>query len=226
MQIQPNVSYLPDAVLEAHASRLIGRYGQAYGALSQFPVPVERIADLLLELDLLWEPIPDTLETWTLAYLDPAIRRIGLNETHQAHFDTFFGTYEFTVAHEIGHFELHLLDAELVPMPFAAQTGEVRRGYLCRSQGRAANPARPYDRRELQANRFASFLLLPEDLLRPAVRGLDLTRRPDLDQLRRLCHVSLEALKIRLQGLGWLYIAPDGALHHSEGETQGQRRFF
>jgi len=227
MHVRPDLSFVPDAALEIRAGQLLQRYTQAYGPVTEFPVPVEHIADLLLELDLLWEPIPDGPAVWTLAYLDPANRRVGLNEAHRAHFDTFFGTYEFTLAHEIGHLLLHLSDAELLPLPFPAEAGAERRGYLCRSPGDAAGvTSQQYDRREVQANRFAGYLLLPEDLLRAAARGRDLTRRADLDQLRALANVSMAALQIRLQGLGWLYVAPDGTRFHSRGEAEGQPRLF
>jgi IrrE N-terminal-like domain len=225
MHVRPDLSFVPDAALEARASQLLQQYAQAYSPVTGFPVPVERIADLLLELDILWEAIPDDPALWTRAYLDPAIRRVGLNETHRAHFDTFFGTYEFTLAHEIGHLLFHLSEAELLPLPFPAEAATEHLGYLCRSQGGTAG-ARQYDRREVQANRFASCLLLPQDLLRPAVQGVDLTSWVELKRLRALCAVSLEALKIRLQSLGWLYVAPGGALYHSREEAGGQRRLF
>src|SRR5579859_3166460 len=69
MHVRPDLSFVPDAALEIRAGQLLQRYTQAYGPVTEFPVPVEHIADLLLELDLLWEPIPDGPAVWTLAYL-------------------------------------------------------------------------------------------------------------------------------------------------------------
>ena len=83
----------------------------------------------------------------------------------------------FTIAHEIGHFVLHP----------SRQRSE--RGGLVNQSGRAV---------EREADAFAAELLMPEDLVRDAVRehGVDSKRLADRFE------VSLQAMQTRLRRLG------------------------
>ena len=47
------VRYLPDARIEAKAIQLLNRYESQYGTVTGPPIPVEEIADNLLELGIL-----------------------------------------------------------------------------------------------------------------------------------------------------------------------------
>ena len=46
--------YLPDVHIERQAARLLNRYEREFEAVTELPVPVEDIADVLLELGILW----------------------------------------------------------------------------------------------------------------------------------------------------------------------------
>ena len=48
------VQYLPDARIEAKAIQLLNRYESQYDTVTGPPIPVEEIADNLLELGILW----------------------------------------------------------------------------------------------------------------------------------------------------------------------------
>ena len=109
MQINPDVPFIPDATLEELANELLERYGRDIEPIYKPPVPVEKIADFLLELNLEWRDIPDTEAEPILAYLDPGSKTIRLNERRLAFFEQYPGTYQYTLAHEIGHYQLHLL---------------------------------------------------------------------------------------------------------------------
>ena len=86
---------------------------------------------------------------------------------------------------------------------------------LCRKRASDA------DRRELQAERFAAFLLLPKHLLVPAIEGVDLLQWATLYRLRDAFHVSISALTFRLQGLGLIYVK-DKTLYPSKAAAIGQ----
>ncbi|RME50889.1 MAG: ImmA/IrrE family metallo-endopeptidase, partial [Caldilineae bacterium] len=210
MQIQAHPPFLSEAELETRANALLHRYRRTIAPLCQPPVPVEAIADFLLELDTDWLPIPDTDDEPILAYLRPATRTICFNERRQDYFARYPGTYEFTLAHEIGHYTLHLTGAT------EPSAGEAM--VLCRNRGFSG------DRREWQAERFASFLLMPLDLLQPALAGVNLLRWPDLYRLRDRFRVSITALTVRLERLGLLYVSPDGDLYPNREAALPPRR--
>ncbi len=78
--------------------------------------------------------------------------------------------------------------------------------------------------RETQAHKFMGYLLMPAPLVRDAVAGVDLMQWPELYRLRDLFRVTISALTIRLEQLGRLYVDPNGTLHPSRAESQGQTR--
>ena len=200
MQIKSAVSYLSEAELEAFAIRLLRRYEREIEPIDTPPVPVERIADFLLELGLEWQAIPDTEDEPILAYLQPETQTIHLNERRLPYFEEYPGSYEFTLAHEIGHYLLHVTADDTQPTP-PLKTRLYR------------NHARRRDRREWQAEQFAGYLLLPSPLLLPAIEPVDLHHWPTLYRLRDQFQVSITALRIRLERLGLLYVAPNGRLY-------------
>ncbi len=211
MQIRSDVPYLSDEKLKATADALLDRYEHEVEKIRSLPIPIDQIAEILLKLRFDWTNIPDDDHHPTLAAIAPASRTIYFNERRQILFNTYFGTREFSVAHELGHHELHLIPSELeqlalndIPLPVC----------LCRRLNDA-------DRREVQAERFASFLLLPSRLLLPTIADLDLLQWSVLYRLRDTFHVSISALTYRLQGLGKLYVK-NKILYPSEAVANGQ----
>lgn len=91
----------------------------------------------------------------------------------------------FTIAHELGHF--------LMPMHVPDQAGK----FLCKASDLLQLTLKEGDRRrrmEVEANRFASLILMPPPMLRKIMRGL---RGPDLQHvpaLARQFDVSKEAM--------------------------------
>ena len=209
MPIDAHVPFIADADLEQIANDLLSRYEREIEPILQPPVPVEQIADFLLQLNLEWLDIPDTDTEPILAYLDPKDRAIRLNERRLAYFSQYPGTYEYTLAHEIGHYQLHVsADDSVSP----------EQAYVCRA------PQQPKDRREWQAEQFASYLVLPASLLLPAITGVNLCRWPSLYRLRDQFHVSITALRIRLEKLGCLYVTPTGRLYPSRAAANVDQR--
>ena len=95
----------------------------------------------------------------------------------------------FTIAHELGHHFLHLLeDGEYVDKEanlFRQQLGEDRE---------RDTPSR---RQEIQANMFASSLLMPEDQVRRYWE-----ERCSIEELAKIFNVSAEAMGYRIAALG------------------------
>jgi Zn-dependent peptidase ImmA (M78 family) len=101
----------------------------------------------------------------------------------------------FTLAHEIGHYLLHLRNAH--SRLFLDRYVVYRRDDLAS----AGN-----DREEIEANAFAAALLMPAQLVREEIRrhGLDLDDEGDLRVLAKRCNVSTTAMSFRLGHLGLL----------------------
>jgi Zn-dependent peptidase ImmA (M78 family) len=93
------------------------------------------------------------------------------------------GRKNFTVSHEIGHFIL-----------------PEHRGVNYRCSARYLNPIGANPKIEVEANRFASELLLPESLLKPLIHQF----KPDFDDINDLavfCNASLTAATIKYVSL-------------------------
>ena len=208
--------YLPDVHIERQATRLLNRYEREVETLTEPPVPVEDIADGLLDLRILWDALPEAAGTSTLAGLEPHERMIKFNEARRQVFEETPGLYNTVLGHEVGHWEMHVeynLAAQQ-QLPNLDQVYEYLYQEATSTQGS----------KETQAHRFMGFLLMPSGLLWEAIRDADLTSWTNLYRLRELFQVTISALTIRLERLGVLYVAKDGQLYPSLQEYHGQTR--
>jgi Zn-dependent peptidase ImmA (M78 family) len=112
---------------------------------------------------------------------------IGVNRSHHRR------RQRFTIAHELGHLRLHPGRPYLVD-------STVRLNWRDDLSSLAS------DREEIAANAFAAALLMPEFMVRAAVKDLAPARITDevqiLDLLARRFDVSTEAISYRLINLG------------------------
>jgi Zn-dependent peptidase ImmA (M78 family) len=113
---------------------------------------------------------------------------IGVNATHAK------TRQRFTIAHEIGHLNLH----EGRPM-FVDRTVRIDR--------RDADASLGLDPEEIEANSFAAALLMPEDMILTAVTqsSIHLGATGTVEIIRRLANrfdVSPQAMEYRLANLG------------------------
>ena len=208
--------YWPDVHIERQAIRLLNRYERAFEAVTEPPVPVEDIADGLLELRILWDSVTEAAGTSTLAGLEPHERMIKFNEARRQVFEETPGLYNTVLGHEVGHWEMHV-DHNLAAQQQLPNLDQV---YECLYQEStcAQGP------KETQAHRFMAFLLMPSQLLWEAIRDVDLTSWTNLYRLRELFQVTISVLTIRLERLGVLYVATDSRLYPSLQEYHGQTR--
>ena len=207
--------YVPDAVLEREALALLAAYENQEGAVIVPPVPIDLIVENLLQIDIDWAPLDLPSDERVLAAIEltPRRRRIIMNERERDHFERYSGTEAYSKAHEVGHAVLHL-PHEPGMQPMLWRTDVVIA--LCRSL-RA-------DRREIQAERFAAYLLMPESLVRSATASRAITSWQQIYRLRDMFSVSVTAMTKRLVALNLAYVTVDGTVFPSREAATGQDR--
>lgn len=154
------------------------------GKVSKPPIPVERLARLR-GVQVRYEPLDGDLSGMLFREGDRAI--IGVNALHPK------SRQRFTIAHELGHLELH------------EPTGiHVDRKFLVRRRDERSSKA--VDHEEIEANSFAAELLMPGSMLEDDLSGFEMDYE-DEELTRWLADrykVSLQAMAIRLNKLGLL----------------------
>ncbi len=172
---------------------LLRRHETQTGRAVDLPIPVEEIIETTLGLSILYDEIEEPPGTAVLGALSPSQRLIVLNEKHMDFFDQVLGPERFTLAHELGHW---VYDAENPDQQtFDLGNSDDLFCYHRTGSGGLSETARI---REVNANGFASCLLMPKHLVRSA----------DVDAIladfRGTAHawgVSQQALRIRLEKL-------------------------
>ncbi|MGK7943818.1 MAG: helix-turn-helix domain-containing protein [Microcystaceae cyanobacterium] len=123
------------------------------------------------------------------------------------------GSETSTIAHEIGHWVLHV-NSDVVDC-YQQQSRETKvydtesSSYLCRSINENLNSYKlnyRLDHLEWQAQYFASCLLMPVSQLKKVIKGRDLTKWSHLYAISDELDVTISNLTYRLQDLGWIYI--------------------
>ena len=208
--------FLSDTRVEDMAGHLLHRYESQYGAISSPPVPVERILEDVLDLNILWDDISEPPRQSILAELDSNAKTVTFNESRRTLITETPGLYYTILAHEAGHWEVHVDHGILTQRPLPNFERDVSCLYHSSGPGQ--------DLREVQAHRFMGFLLMPSHVLLETVREVDLLSWPLLYELRDRFQVTITALKVRLERLGLLYVTEDGKLHPSRLEYEGQIR--
>jgi Zn-dependent peptidase ImmA (M78 family) len=152
--------------------------------LVNIPVPVERIAKAL-GAEVRFSPLDDELSG--MIFVKAGIPVIGVNALHHPN------RQRFTIAHEIGHLEMHrnLIEAKVhVDKAFSTFTGLRRDG----------NSSIGNDTIEIEANQFAAELLIPEQELIDMVgkQVIDIDDDGPVEELARRFKVSRKAMEYRL----------------------------
>ena len=108
---------------------------------------------------------------------------IGVNVDHSSN------RQRFTIAHEIGHFLLHMIKPIFVDQVILRFRDDVS------SEG--------CDLEEIEANVFAAELLMPEFFILRDIGSLDIWDDESIQRLAREYDVSLQSLAYRLSNLGY-----------------------
>jgi IrrE N-terminal-like domain len=206
--------YIADEEIEACATRILQKYGCQRTPIMAPPIPIEEIIDFTVDIPIIPEAIPDHQGSPVLAKLVvkghpyPTVEII-VNENKQPFFDQHEGVERYSLAHELGHYVLHIdrgcLNTLLLP------EGKEQSVVLCRMNS-IEERDRNAKRREWQAERFAAFILMPRDLLREACTGMDLCQWRNLYRLKNEFHVTITALTNRLKELHLITVTLDGRL--------------
>lgn len=149
------------------------------------PVPIERIVKAR-GIVLQYAPLDDEISG--MAFIRDGVSIIGVNALHHPN------RQRFTIAHEFGHHVLH---------PDQLRS-EVHLDKAFRVLMRDNMTSQGIDRQEIEANAFASELLMPTVFLHDLVdaAGLDLDDDERLEALARKFRVSTSALRYRLAPRG------------------------
>ncbi len=166
----------------------------------QFPLDASRVAEYL-GLDVVWDALPPDELGPVAARILPLERLIEINE---AVLDAPAGFGESTLAHEIGHWVLHIDREAVVRLERLQQrgVGVAVEPFLCRSEAELQGM-------EWQAQYFAGCLLMPRHELRSRCQGRDLAHWPQLYAIAAEFGVTISNLTHRLCDLGWIELPPD-----------------
>lgn len=162
-------------------AREMARKVLAEAGVKSAPVPVDRIIKakgILLE----YAPLEESLSG--MAYIKDGVGIIGLNSLHHVN------RQRFSAAHELGHHELHAV--------ILSSAVHVDKGFQVLLRDDVSS--RGVDDNEIEANAFASELLMPRDLIDKVLgeRGLDIEDEEGVETLARKFRVSPAAMRFRL----------------------------
>jgi Zn-dependent peptidase ImmA (M78 family) len=151
---------------------------------------IDALIEFEFGLEIVWENIDHfSKDDVVLAAIIPKHKRIYMNETKQALFKEKMGTMNFSKAHELGHWILHVVKRQdFEQMSFAESET-----YFCRGTSK-----RPPE--EIQADMFAASIFMPKDIIIGAVNSLKengTVTFPDLYKLKNQFEVSITALASR-----------------------------
>jgi Zn-dependent peptidase ImmA (M78 family) len=150
-----------------------------------------------LGLDIVWDRIPSDLEGEIAARILPLERLIEINESI---LELPQGFEQSTVAHELGHWEFHIDQKATGKFEEQLKQGiEIEmQPFLCR----AVNG--DLQKIEWQAQRFASYLLMPHHILELMEAERNITNWQHLYAMAKDLGVTISNLKNRLIHLQWI----------------------
>lgn len=211
-----NIKFIPEIEIEKRANSLLGKFESEFGKLTKPPIPIDKLIEKFLDLHFDWDDIEEDEDEKILGCLLPNARKIMMNSRHIDFFNKYWGTETYTKAHEVGHWDLHITkpgDAVQLGLPGFSEGNQ----YLCRNNGNES--------REIQAEIYASYLLMPNYLIMQEINNLELTKWHNIYALRDLFSVSITAMKNRLTALGLIYVCND-VIYRSIEEAQGIGTLF
>ncbi len=183
-------------------------------------IDIDYLIEFGYDLDIGWKDL-DYLsddDNEVLAAIHPRSKIILMNETKKSLFEEKIGTMNFSKAHELGHWVLHVTEEKDYEQLIFTDNDR----FYCRARFN-------YNPKEIQANMFAASFLMPKVLIEEYINNLKLYKRisfGDLYHLKDKLEVSISALVRRINDLGLLHITTDGIIYHSIDEMSGQLKMF
>ena len=181
-------------------------------------VNIDALIEFEYDLEIQWKDIDHFAQDGVvLAAIVPKHKQIYMNEAKKDLFMEKMGTMNFSKAHELGHWVLHVVEQqEYEQLSFAEHDT-----FYCRNT--VKKPPQ-----EIQADMFAASILMPKNIICGVINQMKESGRvtfPDLYRLKDNFEVSISALTTRVQELKLLYIV-DKKIHFSEAEAIGQISLF
>ena len=161
--LQIKVPFLPKSHMEQAAAELLRKYSDWKKETVRPPIDVDEIVEGYLGITLELDDLKSNLgmeDVLGASWFDQNLICIDTS------LEGNDGRFAFTVAHEIGHWQLHrpLVEMEKVTLPlFPRRAGETpERGFVCRNSHK--------DDAEFQADFYAARLLMPTADIRAAAK--------------------------------------------------------
>lgn len=153
-------------------------------AITSAPVPIDRIIKKQ-QISLQYAPLEEDLSG--MAYIRDGLSIIGINALHHPN------RQRFSAAHELAH---HVLHSDVIK-----QAVHVDKGHRVLLRDDVSSQG--VDALEIEANAFASELLMPRDLVIKALNddGIDIDDDTQVDALAKKFRVSSSAIRFRLATL-------------------------
>lgn len=150
--------------------------------IKSVPIPVEKIAKAL-GVQVRFSPFDDELSG--MIYVKDGVPIIGVNSLHHPN------RQRFTIAHELGHLELHL---EMI-------TNNVHVDKNFPVLMRDPKSATGIEKIEIEANQFAAELLMPRKLINQTLAGKqsDIDDDAPIEELAKKLRVSKQALEYKIR---------------------------
>lgn len=155
---------------------------QKFG-INELPIPIKKLAK---EMGLTVRPHDFGPNVSGMLMIDKGKGIIGYNPLEPV------VRQRFTIAHEIGHYELHRVGNEIfVDNHFKA---------LFRDKKSSTGE----EQREREANAFAAAILMPKDKLEEKIKEMDfdLGDETAIKELAKIFEVSIQAMSFRIPDLG------------------------
>jgi Zn-dependent peptidase ImmA (M78 family) len=227
MNLFKPVRFLKKEEIEDKANEILMQM-QKEGFPLKWPFDASLVADAL-EIRLCWDKIPPDNEGIIAAKIEPIKRLITINELF-TELEKNKGLQQSTIAHEIGHWVLHVNQDEAdgivkqLELPLICKATEQL--FLCRNANLQTQTKSNW-KIEWQAQYFASCLLMPRYILEEKRRGRNLTNWSHLYPIADELGVTISNLSNRLQDLGWINI-PKGSkqIYLGHDRPNGQKKLF
>ncbi|EAZ89609.1 ImmA/IrrE family metallo-endopeptidase [Crocosphaera chwakensis] len=193
MQIFKPFRFIPKKSIEKQADSILQEMKKTSNYDLKFPIDASRVAEFL-GLDVVWDSIPNDEKGIIAARILPLEKLIEINELIP---ELRGGFGESTIAHEIGHWVLHI-DQNRVENCLLTDTNKIQVDpLLCRNEVNLNGI-------EWQAQYFASCLLMPQFKLKEVCQNRNLQQWRELYNLTEELGVTISNLVHRLKDLGWI----------------------
>ena|GEM_PF-2371467 len=176
-----------------------------------------KIAEFVFGLEFDWRNLTNnSIQGEILAAISFKDKKIYINETQAHKLRNNLGMWNFTIAHELGHWILH---KNLVQEKLPFFDGET---LICRGIDKVT------DNKERQANLFATYLLMPEKFIRSELKTFTCYKNIVRKMAERFC-VSRQTMEIRLVNELKLIYKSGGNYFANKAtamESAGQQKLF